>query len=429
MSDLPDPPGRADRERWAAALEERGWGALLILAESARDPDLAHFTGPVHLGDALLVLPRQGPARLGFHTAMEREEAAATGLALLTPAELGIPEGRHRDLPEDEVLAAAAAAALEACAVPRGRVGVAGRGPTGVRHRACQRLGERGWTPVPGDDLARSLRKRKGEAQLAAVRRAAEGAAAALRHVASLLAAAGEGAGAEPGRELVLDGEPLTVGRLRGAVARTLAERGLQQPAGNIVAPGRDAGIPHSAGRDDRVLRTGEALVVDLYPSAPPFADCTRTFCVGEAPPDLAAAHGAVLAALRLARRRAVAGERGWDLQVAVCGELEERGYPTVLSAPDTPRGYVHNLGHGVGYELHEHPSFSRRAGAEGVLEVGDVFTLEPGLYDPDAGWGVRLEDLVALTPGGAEVLTPLPYDLDPRAWATGSGMAGSGAA
>jgi Xaa-Pro aminopeptidase len=51
------------------------------------------------------------------------------------------------------------------------------------------------------------------------------------------------------------------------------------------------------------------------------------------------------------------------------------------------------------------------------VLRQGDVFTLEPGLYDPAAGWGVRLEDLVYLGSGGLEDLTPLPYDLDPRAW------------
>jgi Xaa-Pro aminopeptidase len=43
---------------------------------------------------------------------------------------------------------------------------------------------------------------------------------------------------------------------------------------------------------------------------------------------------------------------------------------------------------------------------------------LEPGLYDPERGWGVRLEDLVVLGPDGiAEDLTPLPYDLDPRTW------------
>ena len=51
------------------------------------------------------------------------------------------------------------------------------------------------------------------------------------------------------------------------------------------------------------------------------------------------------------------------------------------------------------------------------MLEAGDVLTLEPGLYEPEGGFGVRLEDLVLLAEDGPELLTPLPYDLDPRAW------------
>ncbi len=119
-------------------------------------------------------------------------------------------------------------------------------------------------------------------------------------------------------------------------------------------------------------------------------------------------------------RRRgslAVPGARGWDLQEAVCLTFEEAGYATPLRQPGTTTGYVHNLGHGIGYELHELPIFRKVAGAEGVLAEGDVFTLEPGLYDPAAGYGVRLEDLCYLGADGLEVLTPLPYDLDPRRW------------
>jgi len=75
-------------------------------------------------------------------------------------------------------------------------------------------------------------------------------------------------------------------------------------------------------------------------------------------------------------------------------------------------------IGHGVGYELHELPSFKRQAAAEGMLEEGDVLTLEPGLYDPSpGGYGVRLEDLVHLGAAGPEILTRLPYDLDPTRW------------
>ncbi|HVF59831.1 MAG TPA: M24 family metallopeptidase [Thermoanaerobaculia bacterium] len=258
--------------------------------------------------------------------------------------------------------------------------------------------------------------ERKQDRELGEVRRVAAGTTAALRRVAALLAAAEERAG-----ELWLGGGRLRAGRLRSEVAQVLAGwpgGALEQPEGNILAAGRDAAVPHSTGEDERVLRAGEAIVVDLFPRGHLFADCTRTFCVGEPPEALRAAHTAVRAALERAKAAARSGVHGWDLQEAACRAFEAAGWPTLLSSPETTAGYVHGLGHGVGYELHEQPSFRKAAGPEGVLAEGDVFTLEPGLDDPPAGWGVRLEDLVALGPGGAlELLTALPYDLDPRAW------------
>jgi Xaa-Pro aminopeptidase len=213
------------------------------------------------------------------------------------------------------------------------------------------------------------------------------------------------------------------VARLRSEVGQVFASHGLEQPKGSILAPGEEGGIPHSAGTPERVLRAGESLIVDLFPRSSRhglFADCTRTFCVGEPAPALRRAHALVLAALERAHLRARPGVRGWELQEEVCDLFEAEGLPTQISTPGTARGYVHNLGHGVGFDLHEQPIFRKAAGAEGVLREGDVFTLEPGLYEPgisDGGFGVRLEDLVYLGPEGLENLTPLPYDLDPRAW------------
>jgi len=192
------------------------------------------------------------------------------------------------------------------------------------------------------------------------------------------------------------------------------------------IARGEDAaaeegGVPHTSGTPERILRPHESLIVDLFPRGTLFSDCTRTFCVGEPPEALVRAHAAVLAALELAHLEAIPGERGWDLQERICALFASRGYKTPISHPGTIDGYVHGLGHGVGVELHEYPSFRRSAGGEGLLEVGDVLTLEPGLYDPSPnGFGVRLEDLIHLGPpesGGPEVLTRLPYELDPRAW------------
>jgi Xaa-Pro aminopeptidase len=292
-------------------------------------------------------------------------------------------------------------------------VALAGHGRAGVLHAVLSLLGRDGWTWVPGNDLVSAVRKKKTAAELEAIRVAATATAEAFRTVARQLAAAEP----RPGGDLQLGGEPLTVARLRALVAQALAGGGFEQPRGNILAPAEEGGVPHSAGTPDRVLRAGESLVVDLFPRGTMFADCTRTFCVGPPPEKLAEAHAAVLAALRLAHERAVPGARGWDVQEAVCQSLSAAGYPTPISHPGTNRGYVHNLGHGVGFELHEQPIFKKAAGAEGLLAVGDVFTLEPGLYDPEAGYGVRLEDLVHLGPEGLENLMPLPYELDPRAW------------
>ncbi|MEM8996515.1 MAG: M24 family metallopeptidase, partial [Acidobacteriota bacterium] len=162
----------------------------------------------------------------------------------------------------------------------------------------------------------------------------------------------------------------------------------------------------------------GESLVVDIFPRGEMYSDCTRTFCLGEPPPELARGYGAVLRALEGAERGARAGASGWTLHREVCEGFERAGYRTPLSHPGTERGYVHGLGHGVGFELHELPSFREHAPVhEGLLESGDVLTLEPGLYEPDEAWAVRIEDLYVVGDGGVTSLTPLPRDLDPRRW------------
>lgn len=399
----------------AAGLDELGCQALLVLASSAQDSDLAPFlAGSPHLGDCLLVVPRGEEPRLAYLNPMEREEAASGGLDLLTPEDLEVLRWTS-ELPEaSPFLARVAARALERCGLAPGRIALAGHGPAGVIQGACALLTAAGWTLVPGNALVSRARQRKEPSEVGEIREAAEAACEALRAVAGLLAAATP----DPATgELWLEGERLRVRRLRIEVGRLFAERGLEQPRGNIIAPGNEGGVPHSSGTPDRVLRAGESLVVDVFPRGRLFADCTRTFCVGRPPEPLARGHEAVRAALEEAVLRAAPGVRGWDVQEAVCARLGAAGYPTMISEPGTTRGYVHNLGHGVGFELHEYPSFKKATGAEGVLREGDVFTLEPGLYDPEAGWGVRLEDLLYLGPEGMETLTPLPYDLDPRAW------------
>lgn len=393
-------------------MDERGCNALLVLARSSQDPDLAPFVGDVHLGESQLVVPHQGEACLAYQTAMERDEAAATGLRLVTPEQMDLSRWQHLPAEPGDVMAWVAERSLEAAGVSPGRVALAGHGQAGIIQAAAEALARKGWIWVPGNPIVLAVRKKKTAAEVAAIRVAAEGVMEAMRRVAARLAAATVREG-----ELWLEGERLTVGRLRSEIGQGFAARGLEQPKGNIVAPGDEGAVPHSAGTNERVLQADEPVVVDVYPRGTMFADCTRVFCVGEPAPALRRAHGLVLEALQRSHQRARPGVRGWDLQEEVCALFGSEGFPTPIADPNTTRGYVHNLGHGVGFDLHEQPVFRKVSGAEGVLREGDVFTLEPGLYEPAEGYGVRLEDLVHLGEGGPENLTPLPYALDPRAW------------
>jgi len=82
-------------------------------------------------------------------------------------------------------------------------------------------------------------------------------------------------------------------------------------------------------------------------------------------------------------------------------------------SSPNTERGFVHSLGHGLGLDVHESPTFSGLASNDDILEPGSVITLEPGLYYPDQDLGVRLEDTLWIRPDGTpEILATYPLDL-----------------
>jgi Xaa-Pro aminopeptidase len=402
-------------------LEDLACGGLLVLGESAADPDLARFLGPIHLGKCfLLYLPGAtgragvgGAAWLGYLTAMERDEAARCGLDLLHPESLTAGEERGQHRAPAVFWRRVLERGFEQVGLQPTTLAIAGRFPLGPAHGALRALESSGWGFEDGRDLLLLQRKRKTALEIDAARRAAAGACSALRRCAEILASSeADGSG-----RLEWGGRHLTAGVVRAEMSAVLASHRLEQPRGNIVAAGEDSAVPHSEGDDGRVLRRGETIVVDLFPKRTVFADCSRTFCVGPAPEGVAASHERVLEALHMAHETARPNCRLWDVHREVCGLFEESGLPTQISDPGTRRGYVHALGHGVGYEIHENPSCSPRSGPAGVLEPGDLFTLEPGLYDPAVGYGIRLEDLCLVTDDGIENLTPLPYALDPRAW------------
>ena len=88
-------------------------------------------------------------------------------------------------------------------------------------------------------------------------------------------------------------------------------------------------------------------------------------------------------------------------------------GHPTILKTPETEEGYVHSLGHGVGLHIHERPFSGVTAAPDEILSPGTIITIEPGLYYPSRGMGVRLENTYWVRPDGAfETLVNPALDL-----------------
>jgi Xaa-Pro aminopeptidase len=211
-------------------------------------------------------------------------------------------------------------------------------------------------------------------------------------------------------------GEVLTIGEVKKRINLWLAMRGAENLEGSIFALGPDAGVPHSTGQDDQPLELGKTIIFDIFPSQVGggyFYDFTRTWCLGYATEEAEALYQDVLQVYDSVFQELKIDTPCRDYQVMTCERFEEGGHPTLMNTPETTDGYVHGLGHGLGLAVHEGPSFSHLKSNKDMILPGMVFTFEPGLYYPERGMGVRLEDtLWARSDGSFEVLAEYPKEL-----------------
>ncbi|QDX39593.1 Xaa-Pro peptidase family protein [Salarchaeum sp. JOR-1] len=237
-------------------------------------------------------------------------------------------------------------------------------------------------------DVLSALRVRKDDAERDAIRRASEAADAAMRDVRALGADA--------------------VGSTETDLARYVADR-LEHHGGTgtsfetIVASGPNAALPHHQ-HGEREIRPGEPVVfdfgtrVDRYPS-----DQTRTVVFeGEPPEAYIDAHEAVADAQQAAVDAVEPG---------VSCEAVDAAAREVVADAGFGEEFVHRTGHGVGLDVHEEPYIV--GGNERELREGMVFSVEPGVYRAGE-WGVRIEDLVAVTADGCERLNHTTRDWRP---------------
>ncbi|OZC02788.1 M24 family metallopeptidase [Rubricoccus marinus] len=178
-------------------------------------------------------------------------------------------------------------------------------------------------------------------------------------------------------------------------------KRGASQMAFEpIVGSGPNGALPH-ARAGSRALQAGDLVVIDMGGYLDGYAsDLTRTVAIGEPGEEARAAYAAVLAAQEAAIAGASAGVTGAALDALARGVLDDAGLAEY---------FTHSLGHGVGLDVHEWPRLS--SAVQHVLPEGATVTIEPGVYVPDR-FGLRIEDIIALTSTGCDNLTPLAKDL-----------------
>ena len=202
--------------------------------------------------------------------------------------------------------------------------------------------------------------------------------------------------------EVLADG---LVGRTERDVALALEfamrRRGASGPSfAPIVAAGPHSALPHASPREVEIP-AGTLVTIDWGAMLDGYAsDCTRTFATGELDPRDRAIYDLVLRAQEEALAAVRPGPLGKEVDAVARAIIDGAGHA---------EHFGHGLGHGVGLEVHEGPRLSKRG--DTALAAGQVVTVEPGVYVP-GHLGVRIEDLVAVTEDGHEVLSSLPKDL-----------------
>jgi Xaa-Pro aminopeptidase len=202
-----------------------------------------------------------------------------------------------------------------------------------------------------------------------------------------------------------LSSEVRFVGRSEREVAwdltRLFHEEGADAPAfESIVGSGPTGARPH-ARAGDRVIEAGELVVIDTGCTVNGYAsDYTRTFATGPLDGEQQEAYEVVLAAQQAGLDAIRAGAAGVDADAAARRVVEESRFAGTFG---------HGLGHGLGLDVHESPRLS--AESTDTLAVGNVVTVEPGVY-VEGRFGVRTEDDVLVTEDGIENLTGFRKDL-----------------
>jgi Xaa-Pro aminopeptidase len=355
--------GRMSRATAGAAAE--GLGAVVV----GPSPDLAYLLAydppPFERPTVLVLRPDRDPALVVPQ--LERALAAVAGAGDLVE----IATYRDGSDPYDVI-----ADLLPA----NGRIGISDRA------WAVHVLGLQSAAPAlswtSASPVLAPLRARKDRDELDALRRAGAAADAAFESICE------RGLSGRTERDVADD------------LARLLVEQGHDSADFTIVASGPNGASPHHE-PGSRRIGPGDPVVLDFGGSVDGyFSDTSRTVVVGEAPDGLED----VFALVHEAQGAGVEAVRP-----GVAIQDVDRAARTVIAAGGFGDRFIHRTGHGIGREVHEPPYAVE--GDQTVLEPGMTFSVEPGIY-LEGRFGVRIEDIVAVTDDGVERLNRSSRDL-----------------
>lgn len=238
---------------------------------------------------------------------------------------------------------------------------------------------QRIWTEAswrPASSMTSSLRLMKDADEIELLRRAAHGVDRVMTRVPNELTFAGR--------------TELEIAR---ALAEMTIEEGHDVAEFTIVASGPNGASPHHH-PGSRRIEEGDLVVCDYGGRIGGYySDSTRTFSVGEPEAQQLEVHEIVAAANEAGRAAVALGVSCEEIDRTARAIVDDAGYGEY---------FIHRTGHGIGLEVHEHPYIVE--GNQTTLEPGMCFSIEPGIYLPDQ-FGVRIEDIVACTEDGVEVL------------------------
>ena len=229
---------------------------------------------------------------------------------------------------------------------------------------------------IPTKNIIENLRAVKDPAEITAIKRSADVTIDVLKKVVGKV---------RPG---------IPERSISDSIECEFIKRGARIAFDTITAHGRNCSKPHAHATEECIANNDVVMLdmgckIGLYNS-----DITRMVFIGKVKNKIKEIYNIVSAAQNTAIEKIKPGVKISDIDLAGRGYIARKGYG---------KFFGHSLGHGIGMDVHEEPSISKRN--DNILKSGMVFTVEPAIYLPKLG-GVRIEDMVLVTDKGYEILT-----------------------